>query len=109
MLAAAPDQLLALATDLLLSGDPARGGEYLDLLERAQPSIPPESGLAARYAAMRAFHYAQTGHLDQAVAAALAARAIQERNQLTDEWAVAVSLILLRVYPCLEDYEAVRA
>ena len=56
---------------------------------------------------MRAFRYAQTGHLDQAVAAALAARAIQERNQLTDEWTAAVSLILLRVYPCLEDYEAV--
>ena len=107
LLAAAPDQLLALATDLLLSGDPVRGGEYLDLLERAQPSIPPESALAARYAAMRAFHYAQTGHLDQAVTAALAARAIQERAQLTDEWTAAISLILLRVYPCLDDYQAV--
>jgi LuxR family transcriptional regulator, maltose regulon positive regulatory protein len=107
LLTAAPDQLLALATDLLLSGDPARGGAYLDLLERTQPPIPPESGLAARYATMRAFHYAQTGHLDQAVAAALDARGIQERNQLTDEWTVSVRLILLRVYPCLEDFAAV--
>ena len=107
LLAAAPDQLLALASDLLLSGDPVRGGQYLDLLERAQPPIPPESALAARYATMRSFHDAQTGRLEQAVTSAMAARAIQERNQLTDEWAGAVSLILLRVYPCLEDYEAV--
>jgi LuxR family transcriptional regulator, maltose regulon positive regulatory protein len=107
LLAAAPDQLLALATDLLLSGDPVRGGEYLVLLDRVQPPIPPESALAARYATMRSFHYAQTGHLDQAVTAARAARAIQERMGLTDEWTAAVSLILLRVYPCLEDDEAV--
>ena len=40
----APDRLLGLAADLLLSGDTARGGEYLDLLERAQPPIPPDSG-----------------------------------------------------------------
>jgi LuxR family transcriptional regulator, maltose regulon positive regulatory protein len=108
LLAGAPDRLLALATDLLLSGDPARGGAYLDLLDRAQPPIPPESGLAARYAAMRAFHYAQTGHLDQAVAAALTARGIQERNQLRDEWSTSISLILLRVYPCREDFAAVQ-
>jgi LuxR family maltose regulon positive regulatory protein len=107
LLAAAPDQLLALATDLLLSGDPVRGGQYLDLLERAQPPIPPESALAARYAAMRSFHYAQTGHLEEAVSQALAARAIQERIQVIDDWTVSVTLILLRVYPCLEDYKAV--
>jgi LuxR family transcriptional regulator, maltose regulon positive regulatory protein len=107
LLAAAPDQLLALASDLLLSGDPVRGGEYLELLERAQPPIPPESELAARYATMRSFHYAQTGYLEQAVTQALAARAIQDRIQVTDEWPASVALILLRVYPCLEDYEAV--
>jgi LuxR family transcriptional regulator, maltose regulon positive regulatory protein len=107
LLAGVPDHLLALATDLLLSGDPAHGGAYLDLLERTQPSIPPESALAARYATMRAFHFAQTGLLDQAVVAALDARGIQERNQLSDEWAVAIRLILLRVYPCLEDFAAV--
>ena len=106
LLATSPDQLLSLATDLLLSGDPGRGGEYLDLLERAQPSIPPESALAAQYATMRAFHYAVTGHLDQAVATALTARAIQERLQLTDEWTATISVILLSVYPCLEDYKA---
>ena len=43
LLAGAPDRLLALAADLLLSGDTARGGEYVDLLERAQPPIEPES------------------------------------------------------------------
>jgi len=39
LLAGAPDRLLALTADLLLSGDTARGGEYVDLLERAQPPI----------------------------------------------------------------------
>jgi LuxR family transcriptional regulator, maltose regulon positive regulatory protein len=107
LLAAAPDRLLALASDLLLSGDPARGGHYLDLLDRAERAIPPETRLAAQFATMRSFHYAQTGYLDQSVAAALTARAIQERNQLTDEWSTAVPLILLRVYPCLEDVPAV--
>ena len=56
LLADAPDRLLALAADLLLSGDVARGGEYLDLLERVRPPIPPESRLAARFAAMRSLH-----------------------------------------------------
>jgi LuxR family transcriptional regulator, maltose regulon positive regulatory protein len=107
LLADAPDRLLGLAADLLLSGDAARGGKYLDLLERAQPSIPPESRLAARFGTMRCFHYALTGHLNEAVRAAAGARAIQERTQLQDEWNAAIPLILLRVYPCLEDYEAV--
>ena len=107
LLADAPNRLLGLAADLLLWGDAARGGKYLDLLERAQPSIPPESRLAARFATMRSFHYALTGHLNEAVRAATGARAIQERTQLQDEWNAAVPLILLRVYPCLEDYEAV--
>jgi LuxR family maltose regulon positive regulatory protein len=107
LLADAPDRLLGLAADLLLLGDAGRGGKYLDLLERAQPSIPTESRLAARFATMRSFHYALTGHLNEAVRAATDARAIQERTQLLDEWSAAVPLILLRVYPCLEDYEAV--
>jgi len=107
LLADAPDRLLGLATDLLLRGDAVRGGKYLDLLERARPSIPPESRLAARFAAMRSFHYALTGQMDEAIRAGLGARDIQERTQLQDEWNAAVPLILLRVYPCLEDYEAV--
>ena len=107
LLADAPDRLLGLAADLLLWGDPARGGKYLDLLERARPSIPPESRLAARFAAMRSFHYGITGQLNEAERAGLDARAIQERTRLQDEWNVVVPLILLRVYPCLEDYEAV--
>ena len=107
LLADAPDRLLGLAADLLLWGDPARGGKYLDLIERAQPSIPPESRLAARFAVMRSFHYGITGQLNEAVDQALAARAIQERTQLQDEWNAPVPLILLRVYPVLEDYDAV--
>jgi LuxR family transcriptional regulator, maltose regulon positive regulatory protein len=107
LLADAPDRLLALATDLLTWGDTARGGEYLDLLERAQPTIPPGSELMTRSAVMRSFHYGQTGQLDEAVSLALAARASQERTPLTDDWNLTVPLILLRLYNCLEDYEAV--
>ena len=112
LLADAPARLLALAVDLLLVGDPARGGDYLDLLERAQPSIRSESRLAARIAAMRSFHYALTGRLREAVREALTARSIQERTRLKDEWNTAVPLILLRelrVYPCLEDFPAVES
>jgi LuxR family transcriptional regulator, maltose regulon positive regulatory protein len=107
LLAGAPGALLALAADLLLSGDTARGGEYLDLLARAEPPIPPGSRLAARFTAMRSFHYGMTGRLTEAVDAALAARAIQQRAPLTDDWDTAVPLMLLRVYNCLDDAEAI--
>jgi LuxR family maltose regulon positive regulatory protein len=107
LLADAPDRLLALAADLLVSGDAARGGEYLDLLERTRPSIPPESRLAARFAAMRCLRCALTGQADEALAEGLAARAIQERNQLTDGWNAAVPMILMRVHTWLEDFQAV--
>jgi LuxR family transcriptional regulator, maltose regulon positive regulatory protein len=103
----APDRLLGLATDLLLSGDPVRGGEYLDLLERAQPPIPPDSGLAARLAEGRALRCMLTGQAAEAHAEAIAARAIKERTQLRDEWSAAVPLILQSVYTWLEDYESV--
>jgi len=107
LLADAPDRLLALAADLLVSGDAARGSEYLDLLERARPPIPPESRLAARLAAMHSLHYALTGRADEAMGEALAARAIQERTQLTDAWNPAVPMILMRVHTWLEDFQAV--
>jgi LuxR family transcriptional regulator, maltose regulon positive regulatory protein len=104
-LVAAPDRLLGLAADLLLWGDAARGGEYLDLLQRVG-QIPASSPLAAHFAAMRSFQYGVTGHLEKCVDTALAARAIQERLQLSDEWNAAVPLILIRVYNCLGDVPA---
>ena len=103
----APDELLALAADLLLSGDTVRGGEYLDLFEKARPSIEPESKLAARAAAIRSIRYAVTGQLPMAVGEALRARAIQEQTHLSDEWNAFVPLILLRVYCCLDAFQAV--
>ena len=106
-LADAPGRLLTLASDLLLWGDIARGGEYLDLLERARPPIPPESTLAVRFAVMRSFHYQEIGQMDMAVDAALTARGIQERTQVTDGWNTSVPLILLAAYKCLEDPQAV--
>ena len=50
---------------------------------------------------------AQTGQIDEAVDAALTARAIQERTSLSDEWVSALPMVLLRAYAWLEDYEAV--
>src|SRR5262249_37268590 len=87
--------------------DTARGGEYLDLLERTQPTALPGSELVTRSTIMRSFHYGQTGQLDQAVSVALAARASQERTPLTDDWNLTVPPLLLRPYNCLEDYDAV--
>jgi LuxR family transcriptional regulator, maltose regulon positive regulatory protein len=105
ILAETPERLLGLATHLLLSGVTARGGEYLDLLERAG-TVPPGSGLAARLAAFQSFRYAVAGQLETAVQQALAARASQDRTHLTDEWNVAIPLILIRVYTCLDDFPA---
>jgi LuxR family maltose regulon positive regulatory protein len=107
LLAEAPEALLALATDLLVSGDAARGGEYLDLLERSGPPVPPGSRLAARLAAMRSLQYALTGQAEKALAEGLAARAIGERAQLADDWVAAVPMILTHVYTWLEDFPAV--
>jgi LuxR family maltose regulon positive regulatory protein len=56
---------------------------------------------------MRSFHYALVGQMNEAERAAIGARAIQERNRHSDGWNATVPLILLRVYPCLEDHEAV--
>ena len=84
-LAETPERLLGLAADMLLSGDTAHGGEYLDLLEHAG-TVPPESGMAARLAAFQSFRYGVSGQLEEAVRMAQAARAIQERTQLSDEW-----------------------
>ena len=106
LLADAPERMLGLAADLLLSGD-SRGGAYLDAIERTQPAIPPGSRLAARFALMRAFQYGQAGRLTEAVTAAHTARGIHEQIQLSDEWYAAIPLILLRVYPCLDDFAAV--
>ena len=101
-----PEQLLGLAADLLLSGETARGGEYLDLLGRAG-TIPAESRLAARFAAFQSFRYGVAGQLEKAVRTAQAARAMQERTRLTDEWNAVVPLVLTRVYNVLDDFTAV--
>ena len=106
LLADAPERMLGLAADLLLSGD-LRGAGYLDAIERAQPPIPPGSRLAGRFAMMRAFQYGQAGRLAEAVTAAQSARDIQQQAQLSDEWHLAIPLILIRVYPCLDDFAAV--
>jgi LuxR family transcriptional regulator, maltose regulon positive regulatory protein len=105
MLVKTPERLLGLAAELLLSGDTARGGEYLDLLDQAG-KIPAESGLAARYAAFQSFRYGVAGQLEESVRTALAARAIQQRTQLSDDWNAVVPLVLIRVYTCLEDFPA---
>jgi len=105
LLVKTPERLLGLAAELLLSGDTARGGEYLDLLDRTG-KIPAESGLAARCTAFQSFRYGVAGQLEESVRTALAARAIQQRTQLSDEWNAVVPLVLIRVYTCLEDFPA---
>jgi LuxR family transcriptional regulator, maltose regulon positive regulatory protein len=105
LLVETPERLLGLAAHLLLSGDTARAGEYLDLLEHAG-QIPPESRLAARLAAVQSYRYGVAGLLERAVRLAQAGRAIQERKQLTDGWNIAIPVILIRVYSYLGDFAA---
>lgn len=107
LIADAPDELLALATDLLLSGDIAHGGRYLDLFDRMPASTRLEPALAARLAVMRAFRFAAVGQLDKALGATLRVQVIQEQVRLDETWAGAVSLTLLRIYPSLEVLGAV--
>ncbi len=103
----APDRLLTVAADLLLSGDTGRGGQYLDLLERFQRPIPHESRLGARLFTFQSVRHVLIGQADQAVSAALKARSIKEQMQLTDEWSVAAPMILPTAYTWLEDFPAV--
>jgi LuxR family transcriptional regulator, maltose regulon positive regulatory protein len=56
---------------------------------------------------MRSFRHALTGEVGEALRQALAARDIEERTMVADEWNAAVPMILLRVYTWLEDFEAV--
>jgi LuxR family maltose regulon positive regulatory protein len=105
LLVETPERLLGLAAELLLSGDTARGGEYLDRLEKAG-NVPAGSRLAARFAAFQAFRYGVTGQLEKAVWTAKDARTIQPRTQLADEWNAVAPLILIRVQNCLHDFAA---
>jgi len=107
LLAGVPERLLGLAADLLLWGDSVRGGEYLELLERSRPAIPPDSRLASRLAVLRSLRCTLSGEATEAVRYALAARGIEERTRLGDEWGFGVPLLLLRAYTWLEDFEAV--
>jgi LuxR family transcriptional regulator, maltose regulon positive regulatory protein len=109
LLTRAPERLLALAADLLLQGDSARGGEYLDLLDRIRPPIPAESPLGARLAVLRATRYGLLGDVDQAVGQALVARrnAAAVKLDEDDEWITALLTILLRAYSYLEDFDTV--
>jgi LuxR family transcriptional regulator, maltose regulon positive regulatory protein len=106
-LTAVPDRLLAIAADLLLWGNRARAGEYLDLIERTQPAIRPDSRLASGIAALRSGLCAQNGEASEAVRYGLAARGIEQRTLLADEWDAALPAVLLRAYTWLEDYAAV--
>ncbi len=106
-LTAVPGRLLAIAADLLIWGNRARAGEYLDLIERTQPAIPPDSQLASRIAALRSGLCAQNGEAGATVRYGLAARGIEERTLLADEWDAALPAVLLRAYTWLEDYAAV--
>ena len=99
-----PDRLLGLALDLLLSGNTARGSEYLDLLERVSPAALSD----AKFMAAKALSFMLNGQAADAVTTALAARDIQERAQSADEWNALTSIALLHAYSWLEDFPAVQ-
>ncbi len=107
LLTSAPERLLALACDLLLWGDWTRGGECLDLLERAQPAIGPDSRLTFRLEVVQALRSALRGEAADVVRHARTAQSIEDRAQLADEWGFGVPVLLLRGYTWLEDLEAV--
>ena len=107
LLTGVPERLLGLTADLLLWGDRVRGGQYLDLLERSHPAIPPDSRLASRLAVMRSLRCALTGEATETVRYGLTARGIEERTQLGDDWGFGVPLLLLHAYTWLEDFAAV--
>ena len=69
--------------------------------------IPPDSRLASRLAVLRSLRCTLSGEATEAVRYCLAARGIEERTQLGDEWGFGVPLLLLRAYTWLEDFEAV--
>jgi LuxR family transcriptional regulator, maltose regulon positive regulatory protein len=106
LLTGVPERLLGLAADLLLWGDWVRGGQYLDLLELSHP-ILPDSQLASRLAVTRSLQSALSGEATETVRYGLAARDIEERTRLEDEWAFGVPLLLVRAYTWLEDFAAV--
>jgi LuxR family maltose regulon positive regulatory protein len=101
-----PDQLLTVAANLLIRGDTARAGDYLDCLAEIAESAPLEPKLAGRLAAMQCFCYGLTGQVTAAAAAAGRARAAREQTQPTDEWDAAVPLVMMRLYASLEDVKA---
>ena len=102
-----PDRLLGLASDLLVTGDVAHGGQYLELLERVQSSIAPESRLAAQVAVVRSFHAMLVGQAQAAVREGLAAWAIRGETQLADDTVSSLQATLVRAYTWLEDFAAV--
>jgi LuxR family transcriptional regulator, maltose regulon positive regulatory protein len=103
-LANTPDQLLAVAADLLLRGDITRASEYLDLL--AEVSLSDSPRLAARFAALQCLYCTSIGQLHQAVRHGDRARALAEAEQSVDEWTIVIPLTLLRVHASLQDTEA---
>ena len=56
---------------------------------------------------MRSLRCTLSGEATEAVRYGLAARGIEERTQLGDEWGFGVPLLLLHAYTWLEDFEAV--
>jgi LuxR family transcriptional regulator, maltose regulon positive regulatory protein len=105
LLAGAPDQLLAAAADLMLRGDPELGGEYLDVLQRVWPSVPEDPLRAARFSAIRSLRHGLYGRLDESLAEAQAARAIQDQAHLDDEWVNAVGFLVVHLHAARGDTE----
>ncbi|WP_127549974.1 LuxR C-terminal-related transcriptional regulator [Actinoplanes sp. OR16] len=100
----APDRGVALALDLLLSGDVVRGGAYLD---QAASGGPGDMVLDLRLGLARSIHQMLTGHAEEARARVTALRELSHGVPAAGDWSGALSLTLLRILACLRDHESV--
>src|SRR5262249_29786547 len=103
----APDRGLALALDLLLSGDVVRGGEFLDQAVQDAPSADGDVVTDVGLGLARSMRLMLTGRAEEARAQALAVRDLIDGAPVAEEWTGALSLTLLRVSAYLQDYDAV--
>jgi len=107
LLTDSPQQLLAVAADLLMRGSVERCGQYLDALGGVHRANPLEPRPAARFAAVRSCYHGVTGQMCEAADEVREMRALQQRGRFTDEWNSVMPLVMLHVNTALEDFPGV--
>ena len=102
-----PELIMALAMELLLRGDVARGVEYVDLLEQSGSGIQPDSMLGRAWYALRSLRHALMGETDAAIERAGTARATAARLDPDDSWVNQLAVPAANIHVWRRDYEAV--